>query len=187
MSSEDVIKVDKWDCSAVKNSLDDAVKEVLINKYKYTESHRLTDCRLLICTLAVGLAGLAIVWDYLHPFPISKPILILCALSYFVLMGVLTVYTTYVEQNVFLVALQKDAAGMDADNKWEISSSMKRFDDIYTLSIRYVDGASGRQRNASFTRSVGDFFDENGTLLRDLLQPAVNKLHNSLLNQKKDK
>ncbi|XP_037075086.1 probable signal peptidase complex subunit 2 [Pollicipes pollicipes] len=187
MSSEDEIKVDKWDGSAVKNSLDDAVKEVLLSKYKYGESHWLMDCRLFICTVAVGLAGLAIVWDYLHPFPLSRPILIFCVVSYFVLMGILTLYTTYVEKNVFLVAVQKDPSGMDPDSKWEVSSTMKRFDDSYTLSIRYVEGASARQRQASVTRTVAAFFDENGVLVRDCLQPVVTKLHNSLLAGKKDK
>ncbi|KAF0299569.1 putative signal peptidase complex subunit 2 [Amphibalanus amphitrite] len=184
---DDTIKVDKWDGSAVKNALDDAVKETLLTKYKYSESHWLMDWRLAICTLAVGLSGLAIVWDFLHPFPASRPVLIFCVCSYFVLMGVLTLYTTYVEKNIFLVAVQKDAAGVDPDSKWEVSSSLKRFDDQYTLSVRYVDGSSKRERQASVTRSVAAFFDENGVLVRECLVPVVTKLHNSLLSGKKDK
>ena len=60
-------------------------------------------------------------------FPLStRPILICCVLSYFFLMGVLTLYTTYFEKGIFVVCRQKDPAGCDPDSKWEASSHMKK-------------------------------------------------------------
>jgi len=106
-----------------------------------------------------------------------------CFLTYFFLMGVLTLYTTYKEKGIFCVAKQKDPSG---DNRWEASSNMKKFDDMYDLALGIYSGKSKKYREVTVSRSCADFITENGVVCQDLLEDAVMKLYASLTSDKKD-
>eukprot|EP00092_Neocalanus_flemingeri_P053465 GFUD01062839.1.p1 GENE.GFUD01062839.1~~GFUD01062839.1.p1 ORF type:complete len:198 (-),score=52.88 GFUD01062839.1:341-934(-) len=185
--AKEPVKVYKWDGTAVKNALDDAVKEVMTAKLPYMESFNLMDGRLVICAVAVGVAMFALLWDFLNPFPRSRPVLIGCVASYFLLMGVLTLYTTFKEKGIFVVVRQKDPAGLDPDSTWEAASNMTKYDDVYELKLTYTEGKTSATRETTITKSVGDVIDENGLVCRDIIEPLVMKLHNSLASGKKDK
>ena len=64
--------------------------------------------------------------------------------------------------------------------------SFFRFDDVYELVLVFRDGKTGQSRDASFKKSVANFFYENGILCLDLLEDAVNELHKSLSMKKKE-
>lgn len=111
-----------------------------------------------------------------------RSVLIACVSSYFVLMGVLTLYTTFREKGIFAVMKQDDGKEKKI---WQASSDMKKFDDKYTLYLS-VKNSKG-VREASITKSCADFVDTTGLVLENLVANEVTRLFNSLNNERKDK
>ena len=62
-----------------------------------------------------------------------------------------------------------------------------RYDDIYHLHVTYQDGETKKVRSQSVSKSVSNFFDENGQFCMDKFEPEVSKLHNGLAADKKEK
>lgn len=52
--------------------LDFILYQVITGRLKCEENFNLMDGRLLICGIAVGVAGFALLWDGIYPFPMSR-------------------------------------------------------------------------------------------------------------------
>lgn len=167
--ADEIITIDKWDAGQVKNVLDETAKQVILQHFKYNESNFLVDVRLFLCFLPIAAAFFGMIYDYLNPFPQSAAVLKICVYSYIFFTIILTVYSVFVESNTILIALKK------GKNKREIRikllSKMKRFDDQYTLILE------GPREKNSITRSVGRYFDVNGTFVQNKFEQDVVKLH----------
>jgi signal peptidase complex subunit 2 len=117
-----VIKVEKWDWNAVKNALDDATRKFITSQKGFKEDHSLLNMRLLISTVAILISLYGIYDDWVHPFPASKQVLIICVIAYFATLTILTLYTAFVEKGVFTAAKQFDETGLSKPNKWKFTS-----------------------------------------------------------------
>ncbi|VVC99116.1 signal peptidase complex subunit 2 [Leptidea sinapis] len=181
--STEPVKINKWDGAAAKNAIDDAIREVFTGDLKCKESFALIDGRLFLCALAVGVALYALLWDYLYPFPQSRLVLIVCVSSYFILMSILTLYTTFKEKGIFVVAKEKVGNNTKV---WEVSSYVKKHDDKYNLIVNMRD-SNGKVRESSINKSFANYIDVNGTVVQSIVSNEIVKLYNSLSSEKKEK
>ncbi|XP_067948228.1 signal peptidase complex subunit 2-like [Watersipora subatra] len=180
-------KVDKWDPTAVKNALDDATKKMMKDEFKCDEDHSLMNGRLGLSIVAVSFSGFAVLWDYLHPFPESRSVLIICASAYAILTAILTAYIMFMEKGIFYTGLEKDKAGIDPPSIWKFTSAQKKYDDVYELTVEYKDGVKGGDFiEAKLKSSVTKFVDENGTVREDIFMPRIKKLCEGLKVKKQN-
>ena len=117
---KEATKIEKWDWTALKNALDDSARKYLVSQTDFEEDHSLMNGRLIISTITVMCSIYGILYDWYHPFPESRSVLIYSVISYFISMGVLTLYTTFIEKACFGAAKQKNESG--AAHIWKLSS-----------------------------------------------------------------
>lgn len=85
-------------------------------------------------------------------------------------MGVLTLFTMYKENNIIMVALEKDEAGMVSqlinaqaveimchviqgpDNVWTYHTTMSKFSEVYGLKVSFKDGETAQTRSAELEK-----------------------------------
>jgi signal peptidase complex subunit 2 len=123
VKEETETKVEKYDWNAVKNALDDSARKFLVSQTNFEEDHSLMNGRLVISTITVLFSLYGILYDWYHPFPESRTTIIVCVAAYFLSIGVLTLYTAFVEKACFAAATQKNEKGKA--NKWKLSSKQK--------------------------------------------------------------
>ena len=58
---------------------------------------------------------------------------------------------------------------------------------MYHLQVSYKDGVTNKSRSFSLSKSVANFYDEDGYLCMDKLEPEIKKIHASLTSEKKEK
>jgi len=173
MGVEGEVKVNKFDNSALKQALDDALVKYLTDELGYQEDHTLSNIKLVLgafgCILAV------ISHFYPIPFPANKTILLVCAICYFASSGILQYIASYLQQDIILITKP------DKDHKpLEVHTSMHKYDPNYTVAIKYKGG----QSHSTFTKPVTEWFTTSGVLVNDVFYSQV-KLTLAQLTTKK--
>uniref|UniRef100_A0A915PVN2 Signal peptidase complex subunit 2 n=1 Tax=Setaria digitata TaxID=48799 RepID=A0A915PVN2_9BILA len=178
----DQLRVNKWDGPSVRNTIDDAIRKIFNEKYDtWTERHTLADVRLMLSTVAVAFAAVALIYDYIEPFPKSKPVLAACSITYFILMGVLQLYQWYIEKGTFYQGVETDPSGRAPKRYWKWSSSIKKYDDKYTVEAEYTQ--ESRTGYIKVLKSIGAFIDEDGVVVLPILEKELAHIISSVLRK----
>ncbi|VDM23420.1 unnamed protein product [Hydatigera taeniaeformis] len=190
-SSYNEITINKWDANAAKHALDDTTKEIMKSHFGLSENFRLIDTRLMLCTASVLFTVIALVYDYLCPYPESRYVLIVCIVSYpfrndryFINTSILSWHAYFVEGNIFFVGIQPDKSGLDPPNKWTFASQIKKFFRLsfnnpfryspdYRLTLTYLDGTTNKQSTVEAVKTIDCFFDEKGKLCSAQLESFI--------------
>jgi len=179
------IVVEKWDMNAVRNALDDAIRKFFSLQSGFRESHCLMNGRLVISTIAIMFSIYAILYDWYHPFPESRSTLICCVIAYFIIISILTIYTTFIERGIFATFKQADESGKNKANIWKIKNLQHgKTDDAYTIEIELTDGSSKKTTKKTNEASVAQYFDEDGRLAASSLYRDLSKTCSSMLEKK---
>ncbi|KAI7841303.1 hypothetical protein COHA_004922 [Chlorella ohadii] len=171
-------KLNLLDGVALKRSLDDAVIQS-VSDAGHTVDNLYTDIKIVLGLLACAVACLA--QFYPKKYPANFWLLACCVASYVVLSTLMTVVATLWEKDA-IVMTKARPGGPPA---LVVSSKMPRFQDLYTLrvALRPTGGGSGSE-GVSLTKSVGDYFHEDGHLAADVIRQDTQALLEQLLEAK---
>ncbi|VDK34057.1 unnamed protein product [Taenia asiatica] len=147
VSGYNEITINKWDVNAAKHALDDMTKEIMKTHYGLRENFRLIDTRLMLCTASVLFTVIALVYDYLCPYPESRYVLIVCIVSY----------------------------PFENDEFLSIYSRIKKllYSPDYRLTLTYLDGTTNNQSTVEAVKTIDCFFDEKGKLCSAQLESFI--------------
>ena len=94
--------IETGDSVKVKQVLDDAINETLINQTDFEPNYFWENLKLLLMFLSCCFAMIA--QFYPIPFPDSRPLLGLCCAMYFIISTILQLMITYIDKDIILMS-----------------------------------------------------------------------------------
>eukprot|EP00051_Salpingoeca_urceolata_P028268 m.485962 g.485962 ORF g.485962 m.485962 type:complete len:210 (+) comp24088_c0_seq1:152-781(+) len=181
----EVIKLDKWDGSAVKNNLDDVFKQAVIDLHPtFHEDTATTDLKLFLSTLACLFALGGCLYGFLVPHPDSSFVVGLCVIGYFGLVTLITLHQNYMDPGYLLIS--RDNRDEAEFNLLELSVVLPRFHTYVSVDLAYTHKNSGETTVVSRKWCIADFIYESGTLAQDRIHDAIQEMKEEVMEKKQD-
>jgi len=159
-----VYKVNIYNLNMVEQVLDDHAKGVLLDEYK--EDYTVSNVKLTLGTVGCLLALLSHFAPI--PFPKNIPLLIFCAVTYFIISGILQYMSTYIEKDIIMRTLPLLGKTITLEGK--LTADLKNM--WYWLKISGSDGTS-----AEMKKSVVEYYDSEGVFHTEIFQRDVRTVY----------
>ncbi|KAL1217818.1 Signal peptidase complex subunit 2 [Cardamine amara subsp. amara] len=171
-TNKNVKKANLLDHHSIKHILDESVSDIVTSR-GYKEDVRLSNLKLILGTIIIVVALVA--QFYNKKFPENRDFLIGCIALYVVLNAVLQLILYTKEKNAILFTYPPE--GSFTSTGLVVSSKLPRFSDEYTLTIDSADPKSiSAGKSVQFTKSVTQWFTEDGVLVEGLFWKDVEAL-----------
>ncbi|KAI3388095.1 hypothetical protein SNEBB_000547 [Seison nebaliae] len=170
------IKVEKWDINSVKNGFDDSLRKYM-EELGWKENHFYLDIRLGFSLISVIVAGFALAYDQLYPYPQSSLILTVCPLTYLLLMAMMTYYLLYIDKGTVFYGKEKDTT-------IRLQSKVKKFVPIYNLTLTFKKGSTGDFSEKKELK-IENFIDVDGVVVQEVFRSHIEQFLTSAQTQMK--
>jgi signal peptidase complex subunit 2 len=198
----DVIKVNNYSATELKNACDDALKRYLSRPVLFKQIHLHTDVRLAFGWAGVFTAAATGLYGWKTDFEKSKPGVWAGFILYLVLTSLQTLYSYFVEGDAVFVGRRKTFSKRIITERITISSrtlpvpssklSLKPSptnSPSYSLSINYVQSTSGGKSllakgRTQEAKEYSAFFDEKGVMAQELFERWIGELVEAVMEGK---
>jgi len=159
-------KINIFDLNMVKQVMDDHAKGVILEEF--TEDSSYSNKKLVLGVFGCSLALLS---HYAPiPFPHNIPLLIGCAILYFMCSGILQYMATYIERDIILTTEQHLGKALVLHSNIELAANLQNV----TYHLELCDAKT--EKGTKLEMSVVDYFDRTGKFYPNIYEKDVKKM-----------
>eukprot|EP00033_Pygsuia_biforma_P001409 GCRY01001593.1.p1 GENE.GCRY01001593.1~~GCRY01001593.1.p1 ORF type:complete len:192 (-),score=21.07 GCRY01001593.1:187-762(-) len=184
--SEDIV-INSYDINAVKQLLDDEIRQVVVNKLDFEEDVVVNNFRLFFGVISCILA----VVGHFFPehSPVNRPVLFLCVGGYFILSLATKYLTTHFEKDFVLFTHPRKELGIEA---LSFAIVLTPYDEKITIRVVKSSVASKKLENLvsgidyfELKTTIANYFDSQGKFFKKPFEKDIVTLVQKMLKQNK--
>ncbi|KAG2190352.1 hypothetical protein INT46_003206 [Mucor plumbeus] len=180
-TNEPVQVSNKYDCTQIKNAVDDELSRYFSEDQKFNQSHVHTDIKLLLGYVSCFIAGGSFLYEYKTSFNDALTVTTICVIVYWILQTISFVYGYLVEKDELFSGIKKiDGKTISA---LKVSGKIDKYSPIYELCLNYTDISTGKTVSNKIEPNVATWFDTKGVLVKQAIDSDLNTYLSTLVQK----